>query len=216
MFPSGPTLQREAIGVPANKAYVLGLTGGIGCGKSEAAKFLASLGAKHIDADAISRSLTAENGEALPEIRRIFGDEVFFEDGQLNRRALGDVIFHDPAAKRALEGVIHPLVQRRTVDEIQSAEEKVAVLDVPLLFETGMDVLCDECWTMSASEEEQVRRVMERDGLSEEQARARISCQMPMEERNARANRVISSERPIEKTRSELSSLFNQLLKRIG
>ena len=202
--------------MPANKAYVLGITGGTGCGKSKAAKYLASLGAKHIDADEISRALTAENGEALPEIRRIFGDEVFSGDGQLNRRALADVVFHNPVAKRALEGVIHPLVQRRVMDEILSAEEAVAVLDVPLLFETGMDVLCDECWTLSASEETQVQRIMERDGLSEDQARARISSQMTMEERNSRADRVISSERPIEKTRSELASLFNQLLRRIG
>jgi len=202
--------------VPANKAFVLGLTGGIGCGKSKAAEHLSSLGAKHIDADAISRALTAENGEALPEIRRVFGDEVFFEDGRLNRRALGDVVFNDPAAKRALEAIIHPLVQRKAMDEIESAEEAVAVLDVPLLFETGMDVLCDECWTLSASTEVQVQRVMERDGLSEEQALARISSQMTMEERDSRADKVISSERPIEKTRSELASLYAQLLRRIG
>ena len=205
--------------MPASKTYVVGITGGIGCGKSEAAKYLCSLGAKHIDADAISRSLTADGGAALPEIRRIFGDEVFLKDGSLNRRALGDVVFADPGAKRALEGIIHPLVQRRAMDEIEAANAegvKVTVLDVPLLFETGMDVLCDECWTLSASTEVQVQRVMERDGLSEEQALARISSQMTMEERDSRADKVISSERPIEKTRSELASLYAQLLRRIG
>lgn len=202
--------------MPANKAYVLGLTGGIGCGKSEAAKYLATLGAKHIDADAISRALTAEKGEALDEIRRIFGDEFFNESGELNRRALGERVFGDTGAKRALEAVLHPLVQRRVMDEIQACEARVALLDVPLLFETGMDVLCDECWTMSAEPEVQLRRVMERDRLSEEQARRRIESQMSMEERNQRANRVINSNRPIEKTRSELTQLFGQLLKRIG
>lgn len=202
--------------MPANKAYVLGLTGGIGCGKSEAAKYLATLGAKHIDADAISRALTAEKGEALDEIRRIFGDEFFNENGELNRRALGERVFGDTGAKRALEAVLHPLVQRRVMDEIQACEAQVALLDVPLLFETGMDVLCDECWTISAEPEVQLRRVMERDRLSEEQARRRIESQMSMEERNQRANRVINSNRPIEKTRSELTQLFGQLLKRIG
>lgn len=202
--------------MPANKAYVLGLTGGIGCGKSEAAKYLATLGAKHIDADAISRALTAEKGEALDEIRRIFGNEFFNENGELNRRALGERVFGDTGAKRALEAVLHPLVQRRVMDEIQACEAQVALLDVPLLFETGMDVLCDECWTISAEPEVQLRRVMERDRLSEEQARRRIESQMSMEERNQRANRVINSNRPIEKTRSELTQLFGQLLKRIG
>ena len=205
--------------MPASKTYVVGITGGIGCGKSEAAKYLCSLGAKHIDADAISRSLTADGGEALPEVRRVFGDEVFNEDGSLNRRALGDVVFASPAAKRMLEGIIHPLVQRRAMDEIEAANAegvKVTVLDVPLLFETGMDVLCDECWAMSASPEVQLERVIARDNLTDEQAAARIASQMPMEERNARAKRVINSDRPIEKTRSELASLYQQLLRRIG
>ena len=205
--------------MPANKTYVVGLTGGIGCGKSEAAKYLRSLGAKHIDADAISRSLTAEGGSALPELRRIFGDEIFNGDGSLNRRALGELVFHDVASKRALEGVIHPLVQRQAMDEIAAASAAgipVTVLDVPLLFETGMDVLCDETWTMSVPPEVQLERVCARDGLSVEQAQARIASQLPMAERNARANRVISSDRIVEKTQAELNQLYTQLVRRIG
>ena len=205
--------------MPANKTYVVGLTGGIGCGKSEAAKYLCSLGAKHIDADAISRSLTAEGGSALPELRRIFGDGIFNGDGSLNRRALGELVFHDVASKRALEGVIHPLVQRQAMDEIAAASAAgvpVTVLDVPLLFETGMDVLCDETWTMSVPPEVQIQRVQARDGLSAEQAQARIASQLPMAERNARANRVINSDRPVERTQAELNQLYMQLLRRIG
>lgn len=205
--------------MPANKTYVVGLTGGIGCGKSEAAKYLCSLGAKHIDADAISRSLTADDGAALPELRRIFGDGIFNDDGSLNRRALGDLVFSDVGSKRALEGVIHPLVQRQVMDEIAAASAAgipVTILDVPLLFETGMDVLCDETWTMSVPPEVQVRRVQARDGMTEEQARARIAGQLPMEERNARSNKVINSDRPVEKTQAELNALFMQLLRRIG
>ena len=205
--------------MPANKTYVVGLTGGIGCGKSEAAQYLRSLGAKHIDADAISRSLTAEGGSALPELRRIFGDGIFNDDGSLNRRALGDLAFNDVASKRALEGVIHPLVQRQAMDEIAAASAEgipVTILDVPLLFETGMDVLCDETWTMSVPPEVQLERVCARDGLSAEQAQARIASQLPMAERNARANRVISSDRIVEKTQAELNQLYMQLLRRIG
>lgn len=204
--------------MPANKTYVVGLTGGIGCGKSEAAKYLCSLGAKHIDADAISRSLTAEGGSALPELRRIFGDGIFNGDGSLNRRALGELVFHDVASKRALEGVIHPLVQRQAMDEIAAASAAgvpVTVLDVPLLFETGMDVLCDETWTMSVPPEVQLERVRVRDGLSTEQAQARIANQLPMAERNARADKVINSDRPMEKTQAELNQLYMQLLRRI-
>ena len=203
--------------MPANKAYVVGLTGGTGCGKSEAARYLAELGAKHIDADAISRALTAAGGEAIPEIRRVFGEDVFSPDGSLDRRKLHDLVFSSLAHKRALEGIIHPLVQRNAMDEIQAAGDqgyRVVILDVPLLFETGMDVLCDETWTMSASEEIQIERICLRDGLSPEQAQARIAGQMPMQERNARAERIIQSDRPIEKTRAELNQLYQQLLRR--
>ena len=203
--------------MPANKPYVVGLTGGTGCGKSEAARYLSELGARHIDADAISRSLTATDGDAIPEIRKIFGAEVFLEDGSLNRRALHDLVFSSIAHKRALEGIIHPLVQRKTMDEIQAAGEDgyaVVILDVPLLFESGMDVLCDETWTMSATEEIQIERICQRDDLSEDQARARIAGQMSMEDRNARADKVIRSDRSIEKTRAELNQLYQQLLRR--
>ena len=204
--------------MPVNNVYVVGITGGIGCGKSMAAAYLAELGAIHIDADGISRALTARDGAALGQIRRIFGDSVFSEDGSLNRRALGDLVFSDPAAKRALEGVIHPLVQRIAMDKIEESGKngaRVAVLNVPLLFETGMDVLCDETWTLTAPADVQLARVMERDGLTREQAISRIESQMAMEDRNERATRVINSDRPIEKTRAELNQLYQQLIRRI-
>ena len=201
------------------KAYIVGLTGGIASGKSEAARHLSALGACCVDADAISHALTAPGGALLGVIRETFGDEVFLPDGTLNRRALGDLAFNDVASKRALEGVIHPLVQRQAMDEIAAASAEgipVTILDVPLLFETGMDVLCDETWTMSVPPEVQIQRVRVRDGLSTEQAQARIANQLPMAERNARANKVINSDRPMEKTQAELNQLYMQLLRRIG
>ena len=200
----------------ASRPFVLGLTGGIGCGKSEAARHVKSLGAAHIDAAAISRGLTAPGGEALPEIRRAFGERVFAPDGTLDRRALAEIVFSDEAAKRRLEGIIHPLVWARTRRALAEVNAPVAVLDVPLLFESGMDALCDETWAMSADEATQIERVRTRDGLSEAQARARIANQMPMAERNARAARVIDSARPIEDTRAELARLYAALLDRIG
>jgi len=203
--------------VLANKPYIIGLTGGIGCGKSEAARFLKSLGAYHVDADAISRSLTAAEGEALPEIRSRFGDEVFDEDGTLNRSRMAERVFADEATRRMLESILHPMIQRnmlREMDEAARQGAKVVILDVPLLFETGMDALCDESWTMSAGHETQVERVMLRDNLSREQAEARIASQMSQEERNARAAKVINTDRAIERTQSELASLYNAALKK--
>ena len=110
--------------MPANKPYIIGLTGGIGCGKSEAAQFLKSLGAAHIDADEISRALTGENGEALPEIRERFGDGAFREDGTLDRARMAEFIFSNEAARRALEGILHPLVQRTVLRQMDEAAER--------------------------------------------------------------------------------------------
>lgn len=204
--------------MPANKPYIIGLTGGIGCGKSEAAQFLKSLGAAHIDADEISRALTGENGEALPEIRERFGDGAFREDGTLDRARMAEFIFSNEAARRALEGILHPLVQRtmlRQMDEAAERGDRIVILDVPLLFETGMDALCDECWTLYVDRETQIERVMTRDGLDREQAEARIDSQMSVEERNTRATRAINTDRPIERTQAELAALYHAVLKKL-
>ena len=212
-FLSSPRSGRDAGARP----YVIGLTGGIGCGKSEAAKYLEALGAVRFDADEVSRALTAPGGEALPAIRGQFGDGVFRPDGALDRAALARIVFSSAPHRRALEAILHPLVQRemlRRLDAAAEAGERVVVLEVPLLFETGMDALCDETWVLYLDREMQISRIAVRDGLSREDAEARIDSQMPAEERNARATRVINTDQPIERTRSELSQLFHAALKR--
>ena len=201
----------------ANKPYVIGLTGGIGTGKSEAARYLASLGAAHFDADAVSRALTAPGGTALNDIRERFGDGVFAPDGALDRAALGRIVFGDTARRRALEAILHPLVQRemlRQMDEAAESGAKVILLDVPLLFETGMDALCDETWCMTVDRETQISRVSARDQLTREEVEARIESQMPAEERASRATHVIDSGQSVERTRQALSQLYHQALKR--
>ena len=201
----------------ANKTYVIGLTGGIGCGKSEAAHFLETLGAVHVDADAVSRALTAEGGEALGDIRRVFGDGVFRGDGALDRAKLGKLVFGNEPARRALEGILHPLVQRdmlAAMDAAARAGAGVVILDVPLLFETGMDALCDETWALFAPRDRQIARIVARDGLSPEDAVARIDSQMSLEDRNARATHVINTDRPVERTRADLEQLYRAAQRR--
>ena len=202
----------------ASKPCVIGLTGGIGCGKSEAAAYLERLGARHIDADAISRALTAPGGDALAAIRERFGDGVFRPDGALDRAAMAERVFADEGERRALEAILHPLVQRemlRQLDEAAEQGEKVVILDVPLLFETGMDALCDETWVLYVSPETQLARVMARDGMTARQAQARIDSQMSTQERRQRATRSIDTDRPIERTQAELNQLYHALLKRL-
>ena len=197
----------------ASKPYVIGLTGGIGSGKTEAARYLESLGAARFDADEVSRALTAPGGAALPALRARFGDGVFRPDGSLDRAALGEIVFSSAPHRRALEGIIHPLVQRQMLEMMDRAGEQgiaVVILDVPLLFETGMDALCDETWTLYAPRELQISRVVARDGLTREQAAARIDSQMPAEQRNARATYVVNTDQPVEKTRQALLQLYRK------
>lgn len=202
----------------ATKPYIIGLTGGIACGKSTVADYLQKQGLFVIDADAISHEVTAPGGEALSPIAEAFGSSVFTQEGQLNRRALGELVFSDVGLRRLLEGIIHPLVQRRTVQAIREAGrqgESIVVLNVPLLFETGMDALCDECWVVSLDRETQVKRLMARDALTASEAEKRIESQMSQDDKLRRANVVIKTGRPIELTHAELNGLLRDLRRRL-
>lgn len=197
-----------------NKPYVVGLTGGIASGKTSVAKALREKGIPVLDADAISRSVTAPGGEALPDIRKAFGDDVF--DGDvLNRRSLGDVVFSDPAKREMLENIIHPLVIGKMKRLTQQAGADIVFWDVPLLYETGMDKDCGEVWCVHVSAQEQVRRVIRRDGLSREQALARIASQMPVAEKKARAQHLIDTSGSFRATRRRVRGLMRDLQRRL-
>ena len=172
--------------------YVIGLTGGIACGKSNISSTLKSNGVPVIDADEISRSLTAAGGQALPAIRKEFGDGVFNGE-ELNRRALSDIVFSDPQKREALNGILHPMV----LSEIrrQMAEQTgPVVMDVPLLYEVGMDSWCQEIWCAYVPQKEQVRRLRKRGQISYREALRRIHSQMPVMEKRKRADHVIRTD----------------------
>ena len=173
----------------------IGLTGGIATGKSTVSRTLRVLGAPVIDADEISRALTAPGGEALPALRARFGDAVFDGDA-LNRRALGAVVFTDAQAREALGALLHPMVYARMearCAELAQAGAPAAVLEIPLLFETGYDARVDEIWLTVLPQAEQLRRLMARNGLTEAEAAARIDSQWRQEDKRARAQRVFDT-----------------------
>ena len=201
------------------KPYIVGITGGIASGKTTATDYLQSLGATVLDADVESREVTAPGGRALPAIRAYFGDGVFCEDGTLDRRALGHIVFSDIAHRHALEAIIHPMIQHKMLSDINEAGrkgEKIIFLSVPLLYETGMDALCDETWVLSLDREMQLKRLMERDSIDYEAAVRRVNSQMSNEERNAQATVVIKTSRTVEQTRAELAALYKDLKKRLA
>ena len=195
--------------------YVIGLTGSIACGKSTASARLRELGASVIDADAISRALTQDGGRALPAIRARFGDGVFC-GASLDRRALGNIVFSNAQAKADLEGILHPMVWEDVRAQLRRERERgtrIAVLDVPLLFESGMDALCNEVFCVWTDEETQLARLMERDGLSQADALARIRSQMPQDAKLEKSDVHIDTSGSIEQTRARIDALYADTLK---
>ena len=192
--------------------YVIGLTGGIACGKSNLSKALKAQGVPVIDADEISRSLTAAGGPALPAIREIWGDRVF-EGEELNRRALSDIVFSDPNEREKLNGILHPMVLseiHRQMDE----QDGPVVMDVPLLYEVGMDSWCQEIWCAYVPQKEQVRRVRKRGQITYKEALRRIHSQMPVMEKRKRADYVIRTEGTKEESAQAALALWESALKR--
>jgi dephospho-CoA kinase len=188
--------------------YVIGLTGGIACGKTNLSNALREHGAPVIDADEISRALTAENGPALPAIRAAFGDGVF-AGGALDRRALAKEVFADGRKRETLNGILHPMIfaeMRRQMARTEGA----AVLDVPLLFEAGLDAWCDEIWCAYVPQKEQMKRLMKRDGITGREALRRIRAQMPTREKARRADHVIRTDGSKENSASIVLSLWEQ------
>ena len=174
----------------------IGLTGGIGSGKSTVANFLARRGAAIVDADAISRSLTAPGGRAMAAIARTFGDEMVGTDGAMDRAAMRERIFSDPQAKRQLEHIIHPLVGQITAEQAQAAVQsgqRVVVFDVPLLVESGerWRQQVDRVVVVDCDVETQKQRVMARSGLSAEEVERIVAQQASRAQRLACADLVV-------------------------
>ena len=190
---------------------IIGLTGGIACGKSHVSQVLRTLGAAIIDGDVLSRQLTAPGGPAIPAIREQFGAEVFLADGQLNRRALAERIFQQETERKKLDAIMQPLILRQIHQALTAAREAqvpVCVLDMPLLYEQGLETLCDRVWCVSLPEEEQLRRLMQRDQLTKTQAQARLRSQMPAGEKADRADVVIDTSGTLEETAALIPALY--------
>lgn len=219
---------------------IIALTGGLGSGKSTAAKILASLGFSIVDADALARQVTSPQSSALKEIAKSFGQEVINQDGTLNRTKLGQIVFADPAKRQLLESILHPRIRQLAREELLSLRQKhyPAIYDVPLFFEAHLDNMllredpsCQKqpntttkdlkSYTDSAGSSEPffngslviaaprdlcIERACQRDGLSRQQAEARLLAQLPIEEKVKRATWVIYNTGSIEHLATQLKT----------
>lgn len=191
----------------------VGLTGGIATGKSFCLRRFAMLGVPVIDADVVSREVVAPGSPALAMIRTRFGASVISPDGSLDRPALASIVFSDRTARADLESIIHPEVYRRINEWFanQPAGTRFAIADIPLLYETGHEHDFDTVIVCACEPFEQLRRLIERDGLSEEAARARLSAQWPIGEKVARADYVIRTDGTFDETESQVREVFESL-----
>jgi dephospho-CoA kinase len=196
---------------PAAK-LVVGLTGGIGSGKSAAAAEFERLGATVVDADAISHALTGPNGAALPEIERIFGGQFISANGELDRKKMRELVFSDAGARRALEGLLHPMIREQSKRRIAAAVGPYVVHVVPLLIESGeYGRRVDRVLVVDSPEAAQVARVRQR-GLTEDAVRAIMKSQVSRAERLAAADDVIDNAGTLEALRKQVGALHQKYL----
>ena len=194
---------------------IIGLTGSIACGKSTVSNYLLSRGYPVVDGDRIARELTAPGSPALQQIHQVFGTDVFYDDGSLNRRRLGRLIFSDPEARRQLDQLMAPFLLAATQQQIESARisgAKLCFLDMPLLFEKGYDRLCNAVWTVWLPLDLQLSRLMARDGFTREEAMSRVRSVLSSDEKAARSTRVIDNSGPIDQTCRTVDALIAEAL----
>jgi dephospho-CoA kinase len=185
----------------------IGLTGGIGSGKSTVSRYFADLGATIIDTDRIAHALVEPGQPALAEIVAGFGDSVLDADGRLDRAQLRKIVFQDADRRRQLENILHPLIRASALDSAEKSSGPYCVLVIPLLVETGQDYLLDRILVIDSPVELQIRRVTARDRLSEAEIRAILASQASRQERLAVADDVISNDADLESLQAQTQRL---------
>lgn len=192
---------------------IIGLTGSIASGKSTVAKMFEQLQIPIVDADQVARVVVEPGRETLQQIATAFGDDILLEDGHMDRKKVGNLIFHNPIKRKQLNDIIHPAIRKemlRQRDEYLSDGHPHVVMDIPLLFESGLQSYVERILVVSVTEENQLKRLMERNALSEEEARARISSQLPISVKEQGADAVIYNNDSVESTTEQLHYILKK------
>jgi dephospho-CoA kinase len=202
----------------AMKPISIGLTGGIGSGKSAASKILAELGAPAIDADKVGHEIYQPGTPAYRELIESFGDRILAPDGTIDRRKLGPIVFADPAALKRLNAIVHPKMFTRMGEMVaamrRGGDKRPIVIEAAILIEANWQPLFDEIWLVTASREQVIERVERDRGLKPEQAEARIRAQLSDDERRRHATSVIRNDGTLEELRAAVTGLWQDALAR--
>lgn len=195
---------------------VIGLTGGIASGKSTVKKALEDLGAVVISGDDVAHEIMMPGKPAWADTVKTFGEEILNPDQTINRPKLGSIVFNDSLLLKKLDHIAHPRVMEHFQDELQAIKatnpNAIVVMEIPLLYESHMDRMCDEVWVVWVDRETEIGRLMNRDGLNREDAIKRIESQMPLEEKARRADRVLDNTQGIEETITIATRYFNEII----
>jgi len=198
---------------------IIGLTGGIGSGKTTVSEYLKDKGYRVIDADEISHEISVPNSPLVKALGEEFGEDLINEKGALKRRALANRAFATPEGKAKLDEITHREILKKIQEEIQVAEDdklELVFLDVVLLFEVGLDKECNETWVVDASEDTRLARVIGRDGYIPEEIRKRMRGQMSSEEKKAMATHILNNEGTLEELYDQIEIRLLELQKTAG
>ncbi len=192
----------------------IAITGGAGSGKSTVARMFRELGAEVLDADAAARQVVAKGKPAWRELRRFLGPECFQADGELNRARVARLVFSDPECRRRLNGIVHPRVARELTRRLRELERRgtgLALVEVPLLYEAGLEGAYDRVIVVEVAPEDQVRRLQERDGRGALEISGILEAQAPLAEKAARADYVVDNRGCLDDTRSQVAAIWREL-----
>ncbi|MCM3127277.1 dephospho-CoA kinase [Paenibacillus provencensis] len=191
----------------------IGLTGGIATGKSSVSRYLVSLGAILIDADQIAREVMLPGHPVLAAVIERFGQAVLNEDGTLHRKKLGEIVFGNSAELKALNDITHPAIRQEMRERMRMFEQeqpdKLVVSDIPLLYESRLSEQFEQVMVVYVPAEVQLKRLMERDGISKEDALSRLNAQMDIEEKKRRADIVIDNSGSMEETKAQILKFWH-------
>ena len=191
----------------------VGLTGGIGSGKSAATEIFANLGINIIDADIISHQLTQSGSESFNEIKQLFGDEFIASNGELDRKKIAQVIFSDPQKKTALENILHPKIKQKMLDEIEHlSANNYIILAIPLLIESNFTDLVDRIIVVDADDATRIKRIQQRDNRPDDQIRNIIKQQITRNERLQRADDILNNNGNLDDLRAAVNKLDEKYL----
>lgn len=187
----------------------IGITGGIGSGKSEVTRYLRSLGEYVICADEVSKQIVKPGGEGAQALRRVFGDRIFYENGELDRKTLAADVFNDDERLKLLNDTLHPLILAH-IEKLAKTIEGRVFIDAALLIQTGMHKTVDRIWLVVADKKSRVERVMKRDGLTVQEVMRRIKSQLSDEEMKPYVDEIIDNSGSIEALQRRVDNLLEQ------